>query len=386
MTDTPHLYRPNAFARLFDRVTQSFADWRNGKIADSEFQAWAGRFPLTRRLSRRTASEVYDLVSGFVYSQTLLACVELDLLEIARHQAIDPVSIAVQKGVQPQRMTALCQAAAALELLTRQHDGCYRLGRLGAAVIGVPGLELMIRHHKIFYRDLVDPTALLRGEKETELSRYWPYVNGNETHDLPTESARTYSELMRTSQQIVAAQTLQAVSLDDVSHLLDLGGGTGAFLSAVAAQYSAINLTLFELPAVAHEAVRQLDIQGLAYRVDVSFGSFLDNSLPVGADAISLIRVLYDHDDSTVRPLLRKVYEALPDGGRVLISEPMSGGVRPAKAGDAYFGFYTMAMTTGCPRSAERHAELLEEAGFSGIEQHPTDTPFVTSVITARKI
>lgn len=373
------------FGRAYGRLSRIYLDWRNAKIANPKFQEWASRFPLTRAVSRRSAEEVYDLVAGFVYSQTLLACVEFDLLRMAQSEPIDPDITARGKSVDPARMIVLCQAAASLDLLSRQSDGRYALGRVGAAVIGVPGLELMIRHHRMFYQDLAYPEALMRGEVDTQLAQYWPYVGGKETHALPVETVKTYSELMATSQQIVAVQTLRAVSLKGVSHLLDVGGGTGAFLSEVASHYDDMALTLFDLPSVTTEAERHLAGAGLADRVSVVGGSFLDDPLPVGADAISLIRVLYDHDDSTVRMVLKSVFDALPAGGRLLISEPMSGGNRPTKAGDAYFGFYTMAMTTGRPRSAARHTELLAEAGFMAIRSHATDTAFVTNVLTAEK-
>jgi len=58
----------------------------------------ASRFPLTRAVSRRSAEEVYDLVAGFVYSQTLLACVEFDLLRMAQSEPIDPD---ITMGVMP---------------------------------------------------------------------------------------------------------------------------------------------------------------------------------------------------------------------------------------------------------------------------------------------
>lgn len=385
MTDAAPWRRPSRLARALDGISARYTAWRNARIANPAFQDWASRFPLTRRTSRRAAEQVYDLVSGFVYSQTLLACVEFGLLHEARRGAFDPRDVAEATHVDPGRLTILCQAAASLDLLERRRDGRYGLGRLGAAVLGVPGLEAMIRHHRIFYRDLADPDALIRGETEPELARYWPYVGGGKTHELPADTARTYSELMESSQHIVAVQTLRAVSLSGVSHLVDIGGGTGAFLGAVAARYPRMRLTLFDLPSVVQEARSRLAGASHAYRIETVGGSFLDGSLPTDADAISLIRVLYDHDDDTVRGLLRAIYRALAPGGTLLLSEPMSGGARPTKAGDAYFGFYTMAMTTGRPRSAARHGEMLREAGFERVTSHPTETAFVTGVITARK-
>jgi demethylspheroidene O-methyltransferase len=105
----------------------------------------------------------------------------------------------------------------------------------------------------------------------------------------------------------------------------------------------------------------------------------------MGADAISLIRVLYDHSDDTVRMLLAKAHAALPDGGRIIISEPMSGGDRPNRAGDAYFGLYCMAMGTGRARSAAEISAHLDAAGFTQIAHRKTARPFITSVVEARK-
>ena len=74
--------------------------------------------------------------------------------------------------------------------------------------------------------------------------------------------------------------------------------------------------------------------------------------------------MLYDHADETVLALLRAVHAALPERGLLIVSEPMSGGMRPDPITDTYFAFYTLAMGTGRTRSAARIAELMAEAGF----------------------
>jgi demethylspheroidene O-methyltransferase len=114
-------------------------------------------------------------------------------------------------------------------------------------------------------------------------------------------------------------------------------------------------------------------------------GSFRDDDLPKGADAISLIRVLFDHSDDTVRALLANVFDALPGGGRLIISEPMSGGATPNKATDAYFALYTMAMRTGRTRSAAEISELVAQAGFEQVRSPKPLRAYVTSVVEAVK-
>jgi demethylspheroidene O-methyltransferase len=226
--------------------------------------------------------------------------------------------------------------------------------------------------------------AFLRGETETELARFWPYVFGAGGATDP-EVAATYSGLMTDTQGLVAEDTLRLVDLSGVRHLMDVGGGTGAFLAAAARRNTAMRLTLFDLPAVVPEARARFAALGLSDRVEVVPGSFRDDPLPRGADAISLVRVLYDHADATVRALLAAAHAALPPGGQLIVSEPMSGGARPDPITDTYFAIYTLAMGTGRTRSAPAIAALLSEAGFVGIRIRPGPRPFVTSVVVARR-
>ena len=94
---------------------------------------------------------------------------------------------------------------------------------------------------------------------------------------------------------------------------------------------------------------------------------------------------MYDHEDSTVELLLRRIYEALPKGGSLLITEPMSGGGKAMRSSDCYFSFYTMAMTTGKVRSFYEHKAILEKVGFSRVKKHRGSASFITQVITAEK-
>lgn len=360
------------------------AGWINRLVARPGFQSWASHFPLTRRQARRDGAALFDVVQGFVQSQVLMAVVELDLLRRLRGGPQSAQALGLSTGIAADRMQVVLQAAAALGLVRRKRDGHFALARKGAALMGVPGLEAMIRHHKAFYADLADPVDLLRGPARTELSEFWPYVFGARG-EIDPDVAATYSDLMAQSQRLVAEDTLRAVSLKDVRHLMDVGGGTGAFLEAVGVGYPTLKMTLFDLPQVTPGATARFAAAGMSARVALCAGSFRDDPLPRDADAISLIRVLYDHSDETVAALLKAVHDALPEGGRLIISEPMGGGAKPEAAGDIYFAFYTMAMQTGRVRSAEEIGGLCREAGFSDIASPRPRRAFVTRVLTARK-
>ena len=356
----------------------------NRLVARPSFQEFAGRVPGIRRLARKDGAEIFDIVQGFVRSQVLHALVSLEIPERLMNGPGSVDMLAIATGIPRERMLILLQAGAGLGLLKRGRDHSFALTRKGAAMAGVPGLRQMILHHGAFYRDMGDPVALLKGEAETELAGFWPYVFGA-TGEVDPAVTRTYSDLMAESQRLVAKDTLAAVSLDGIRRLVDIGGGSGAFLQEVARAYPDMRLVLFDLPQVMPSARERLDKAGLSERIELVGGSFRADPLPAGADAISLIRVLYDHDDASVAALLARVFEALPPGGRLLISEPMSGGATPDPITDVYFAFYTLAMRTGRTRSAETIAEMCRDAGFARVEAQRPARSYVTATVTAAK-
>jgi demethylspheroidene O-methyltransferase len=340
------------------------------------FHRFCARAPGLRSLARAEGVALFDAVSGFVQSQALLALVELGVLDRLADGPLPTARLAQLTGVPVARMAVLAQAGAALRLL-RLRGADWQLTVRGAAFLAVPGLAAMVRHHAVLYRDLADPVAFFRGQTQPELAAFWPYVFGAGGAADPGLAQR-YSALMSDSQALVAEDTLRLVDFRGIGTLMDVGGGTGAFLAALGRAHPAIRRRLFDLPAVVAGAGARL-----GPGVEVFPGSFRDDPLPHGADAISLVRVLYDHADATVAQLLRACFDALPPGGRLILSEPMSGGARPDRATDVYFAIYTLAMQTGRTRSGDEIAALVRAAGFSLRQPARSLRPYVTSTLTA---
>lgn len=348
--------------------------WANRLAASPRFHAWAMRVPGLRKLVRNEGAALFDIMQGFVRSQVLTALVELRVLHRLADGPAHPAALSTRTGIPEARMAVLLQAGAGLGLL-RRRGKTFGLSSRGMAFLAVPGLEELVRHHRILYGDLASPEAFFRGQTEPELARYWPYVLGRHGDG---ESAARYSRLMADSQALVAGETLAAVSLRGLTHLMDVGGGTGAFLRAARAHAPRLRLTLFDLPEVVSHAALPGDVARCG-------GDFRNGVPRVGADAISLIRVLYDHSDDTVAALLAAVWSALPPGGVLILSEPMSGGAKPDPQVDVYFAIYTLAMQTGRTRSREDIAGLVSAVGFENVRFLRPYRPFITSVMTARR-
>ncbi len=368
-------------------VVSAWTDWlrrrRDRLISSEKFQRLAARNPLTRRLARRRGRAMLDLVAGFVYSQALFACVKLKLFELLLTEGpMAPEHIAERTGLSAQAARRLLDAAASVGLLERRSGGRFGLGQLGAALAGNRAALALVEHQPMLYADLADPVALLRGERAGTLAGYWPYSAAELPAGLTSAEIAPYSALMAASQPMVAQEALDAFSLRGRRRLLDVGGGEGVFLAAAAARYPELELMLFDLPAVAERARARLAEEGLMNRAVVQGGDFLRDLLPLGADVISLVRIVHDHDDASALALLRNVRRALPPDGVLLIVEAMSG-VEGAEPLDAYYGFYTLAMGRGEPRTVAEIGELLRRAGFSRFRLAQNAMPIVASVLVA---
>jgi demethylspheroidene O-methyltransferase len=357
-------------------------NFRNRLIANPRFQRWAGDFPLTRPVARRNVRDLFNLVAGFVYSQILSACVTLGLFDVLAEGPSTIGVLAPRLRLTEPAAERLLKAAAALKLAERLRDGRFALGPLGAALRGNPAVRAMVEHHALLYRDLADPVALLRGEAgDLSLPRFWAYTDNL---DPGAERVSAYSDLMAQSQALVADDVLDAYPIARHRHLVDIGGGDGVFLSEAARRAPQLSLTLFDLPAVVARAGSRFAKAAVPTRIHLCPGNFLTDPLPRGADVMSLVRVLHDHDDAVVETILRKARSALGPGGVLLVAEPMSDTPGAIAAGDAYFGFYLAAMGHGRPRGAPELSDMIRHAGFSHVKPVSTRFPLLVRLLAAR--
>jgi demethylspheroidene O-methyltransferase len=318
------------------------------------------------------------LTAGFVYTQTLTAVVQSNLLAVLQGRIESTKSVAAMCGLTAPAAHTLLTAAQALKLTEEVSRGYWMVGELGASVLGNPGVADMVKHHAVLYRDLADPLALLKHRDNTGLRDYWSYVPGG---NYPDEGHREYSQLMSSSLALISDHILDSVSLQDYHSLIDVAGGTGHFARMVTKRHPHINASVLDLPEVVSEARNQSPNSDIRFVATDMFRS----PLPQDVELFSLIRVLHDHDDGPVASLLNRLCGALKPGGHLLIAEPMAGTSGAEPIGDTYFSFYLWAMGSGRPRTAEELTAMCLAAGFSAVREFKTPIPALTRVLIAEK-
>ena len=351
---------------------------------------WALSNPLSRWFMRRRTTQIFDLMSGFVYSQVLLSCVRLNIFTIVRQAPVTLEELAARTQLSSAALQRLVLSAVSLNLLEPRSRERIGLGPLGAPIAAHEGIRAMIEHNSLLYRDMAEPTEFLRNAWSGHMADYWPYAHADTQEQVKSADAGyvdRYSELMAASQTFVVEEVLHTVPFGDTTCVLDVGAGKGRFVAELARRHPHLQFKLFDLPQVLALARSNHAALGLQAPVQYHAGSFFQDELPLGADLVTLIRVAHDHPDDGVRTIFRKIYSALPVGGTLVLAEPMAqeSGTDASASGDAYFHFYLLAMGAGRLRTPAELTRMLRDCGFVHVELLPNAMPIHTRILIARK-
>jgi len=339
-----------------------------------------------RSLARSRAQALFEATAGFVNSQILSACLELELLERLEGTPMTDEAIAKHFELDPNRASRLLEAAAGLGLVERRPRRHWGLGPQGAVLVSDPGLKAMSLHHRALYQDLSEPLSLLRNPRQaTQLRALWPYAQNDSPSEVQTAEVAEYTALMAASQRMIAEQVLDAYDFSAHRALLDIGGGSGTFLGCVGEQHPDLELSLFDLPGVIELARQRVTNNELPRRISLHGGSFHSDPFPGVHDVISLVRIVHDHDDEPAQHLLARAFDALEPGGTLIVAEPMLSKKNEGGTLGNYFRFYLMAMGSGRPRTARELKRMLKTAGFTSVKRHRTSVPMICSVISAER-
>jgi acetylserotonin N-methyltransferase len=186
--------------------------------------------------------------------------------------------------------------------------------------------------------------------------------------EIAIEPAHAIAASMHSHSLPAAIGAARNYDFTGVRRILDVGGGSGCFIIAVAQTHPEISATIMELSSMCAAAAPYIAAAGVGARVDTKAVNMFREPWPQGYDAVFFSNIWHDWNYQTCAWLAERAYEALPGGGRIMLHEMLldDGGAGPAAA--AAFSMLMLLATQGRQFTFGEIREILDKAGFEDVE------------------
>jgi len=200
---------------------------------------------------------------------------------------------------------------------------------------------------------------------------------------ISLERARDVAMRMHSHSLPAAVGAAKHYDFTGIQKILDVGGGSGCFMIAMAQALPHLRCTIMELPAMCEVAKSYIDSGEVSERVDTIAVDMFRQPWPRGYDAVFFSNIWHDWNFRTCRWLAERTYEALPPGGRIMLHEMLLDNTGNGQKTAAAFSMLMLLATQGQQFTSEELRSILEDAGFAGVET--TSTHSYYSITTGYK-
>lgn len=312
---------------------------------------------------------IMQLGLGFWASKTLLSAIELRLFTELAKGPMTVDAIGERLDLHPRAGRDFLDALVSLRMLERDLEGLYR---------NTPEADMFLDRDKPTY---------LGGMLEMANTRLYPFW-GSLTEALrtgrPQNEVRTggkffealYADPKRleeflsamTGLSLGAARAIaEKFPWSDYRTFIDIGGAQGGVPVQVALSHPHLTGGIFDLPAVGPVFEKYVSQHGLSERLRFYPGDFFKDRLP-SADVLVMGHILHDWDLDEKRLLLKKAFDALPQGGALIVFEALIDDDRRENAFGLLMSLNMLIETPGgFDYTGADCSRWMLEAGFSQI-------------------
>lgn len=323
---------------------------------------------------------IMQTATAFWASKVLLTAVELDLFTTLADGTMTAPQLGDALGLHPRGTYDFFDALVALKFLDRDGDGRegrYKntpetasfLNRTSTTYIG--GLPEMLNARLFgFWNDL--GTALKTGRPQNEVKH-----GGKPLFEELCSNPAKLGQFLDAMTGLQAANFALLAEKFDFSRyrsVSDIGGALALLSRIVGARHQHLRFNSYDLPPVAPLAQKQVTAAGMSTRINVVAGDFFKEELPK-ADVVTMGNVLHDWNLEKKKMLIRKAFDALPEGGAFIAIENLIDDARRENAfgllmslnmliefGDA-FDYTGADFREWCNEVGFKHFEFIQLAG-----------------------
>lgn len=321
--------------------------------------------------------EIVLIACGHTAFQLLWAGVQLEVFEVlSKEPNLTREEIAKRIGLESQPARILMTGLATLKLVTKEGDR-FKNSLAVDVLLTKASPENMIDvlgwQAHIVYPTEVDFVESLKQFKNVGL-RHFKGDADNIYHRLPQNPfiADVFYKAMTSLSDSANKMLVQLPVFKDINHLVDAGGGDATNALMLLKSHPNLNVTVFDGSTACEKAKVKIAEANLADKIDTCAGDFFIDPFPDNIDAVLFGHMMPIWSPERDTALLKRAYDALPSGGKVLIFNMMGNddeiGPMSAALGSPYF--LTTATGEGMMYTWNEYEKILADAGFQQTERH----------------
>jgi SAM-dependent methyltransferase len=324
--------------------------------------------------SQVSALRLFDLIQSHRVTAAIYVAARLGLAELLRDGPRTLGKLAEATGADERALGRLLTALSTLGICSRSSEDRYALTDVGACLDGAA--EHSFKGWAILEGEMISKSwsgmleSVMTGKTGAQLQGV---DDSFELMGRTPEIVDKFNAAMVELTRLVTPNILQSYDFSGIRHLMDVGGGSGELLGAIAQQNRKLRGTVFDLPRCAGAASKHLKQIGVDDRVEFVAGDFF-KAVPAIADAIILKSIIHDWDDARSVAILQNCRKALPNGGKLLLVERLMP-ERPSMADEdkeqALSDLNMMRGPGGLERTERQYRELLNQSGFDLVTTYP---------------
>ncbi|MFP1926460.1 methyltransferase [Lonsdalea quercina] len=315
-----------------------------------------------------------NLLFGHAAFQYLQAACELNVLETVSTLP-EPTKEKLREALELEERAAdiLLLGITSLGLLVKD-NGIYRVADVVRELMDTDDWQrfkdTVAFEHYIVYEGQIDFTESLQKNTNVGLRRF-PGEGRDIYHRLHQNPKleKVFYRYMRSWSELANKDLVQHLDLSTTHRLLDAGGGDAVNALALAQANPKLEVTVLDISHSIPVTQSKIDESGLGDRVNAKALDILNEPFPGGYDCILFAHqlVIWTLEENT--HMLKKAYDALPEGGRVVIFNSMSNdeGDGPIVAALDSVYFACLPAEGGMIYAWEQYERCLAEVGF----KHP---------------
>ena len=313
---------------------------------------------------------VWNVMAGLAGYYAVTVAYEMGLFEFigSESKSIEEVASELSIDLRPAEMI----------LLSNIHLGFLKVADSKYSLTEAAKQYLLKNSHTYFGAlfDLTISNGLSFETVKTAIQTNKPQAYGSddifEEHEKQADLAKHFTNAMHSASMGPAMMWPKKVDLSMHKTFLDVGGGSGAHMIGALSQWEKLEGIIFDIPPVCEACLEIVGRYGLDSRVTANVGSFWEDRYP-DADVHFYSQIFHDWPVEKCNFLAKRSYDALPEGGKIVIHEMLFEDDKtqgPLAMSGGNIGM--LVWTEGQQYSGKEISQMLSQAGFKNIEVIPT--------------